>query len=81
MDFLRITVTVWMSLNFIFNLIPLLTVELTALECLSHQRLTVHSFLFRSSSFLQVISQDYHKNTDEFEFRPDRTSDSGVSSL
>ena len=76
-----IIIKAWMSLN--FSRIPPLTVELAALECLKNQ----HIILLASSIasifdwifFILVDYQDYHKDWDEFKFRPDQTSDSGVS--
>ena len=40
---------------------------------------TVASSVFDLILFILAGNQGYHKSTDEFEFRPDRTPDSGVS--
>ena len=67
----RVTIKVWMSLNF-SQMIPPLTMELAALKCLKKSTYTlVNTLVPGSSSFLQVTSWD------EFELRPDRISDSG----
>ena len=76
----RITIKAWMNLN--FSLIPPLTAELAALECLKNQHiilLALCCYHFDWIFFIHAGNQDYHKDWDEFTFRPDRTSDSGVS--
>ena len=36
-------------------------------------------FFIRSFSYLQVLNDDMHESSDEFEFQPARTTDCGVS--
>ena len=61
---MRTYIKAYMSLN--FGQIPPLTTELAALERLKNQ-------------FHHIGNKDIHKSLYEFEFRPDRTTDYGVS--
>ena len=68
----------WMSLN--LGQIPPLTMELAALERLKTRR---HHF-FSSVAIDPILfklagNKDRHNILDEFEFRPDLTTDYGVS--
>ena len=75
----RITITSQMSLS--FSQIRPLTAELSALECLKKSIFSVVTML--APSFYSVLlyscsNKDIHNISDEFEFRPDPTSDCGV---
>ena len=76
----RITTISRMSSN--FDQICPLTAELAALECLKNQYLYCdHSsaFNFDRIFFILAGNKNNHNISDEFEFRPDLTSDCGVS--
>ena len=67
----------WMSLN--LGQVPPLTMELAALERLKNRRhhffsVAIHPILFKLAG-----KEDRHNILDEFEFRPDLTTDYGVS--
>ena len=65
--------------EFELSQIPPLTMELAALESLKNQR---HHFFFVAIDpilFKLTGNEDMHNILDEFEFRPDRTTDYGVS--
>ena len=66
-----------MSLN--LGEIPLLTMELAALECLKNRRHHFFSVAIDLILFKLTGNEDMHNILDEFEFRPDRTTDYGVS--
>ena len=64
-----------------FSRIAPLMAKLAALECLKNQLSCSHTslFVFDWIFFILAGNQDCHKRLDEFEFRPNRTSGSGVS--
>ena len=68
-----------MSLN--LGQIPPLTMELAALERLKNRRHHVFSVAIDPILFKLAGNEDMHNILDEFEFRPDLTTDYGVSSL
>ena len=71
----------WMSSN--FGQIPIPTPELSALAHLKNCCIMffVHSsaFIFDRIFFILAGYKDFHNISDEFEIRPDRTKDCGVS--
>ena len=67
----------YMSLN--FGHIPPLTTELVALERLKHRCHHVISVDIDPILFKLADNKDMHNIMNEFEFRPDRTTDYGVS--
>ena len=67
----------WMSLN--LGQIPPLTMELAALERLKNRRHHFFSVAIDPILFKLIGNNDMHNILDEFEFRPDRTTDYGVS--
>ena len=67
----------WMSLN--LGQIPPLTMELAALERLKYWRHHFFSFAIDPILFKVAGNEDMHNILDEFEFRPDLTTDYGVS--
>ena len=67
----------WMSLN--LGKIPLLNIELAALECLKNRCCHVVSVDIDPIFFKLAGNKDMHNIMNEFEFRPDRTTDYGVS--
>ena len=67
----------WMSLN--LGQIPPLTMELAALECLKNRRHHFFSVAIDPILFKLTGNEDMHNILDEFEFRPDLTTDYGVS--
>ena len=67
----------WMSSN--FGQIPPLTWELAALERLKNRCYHFFSVAIDKIHFKFVGNEDIHNISDEFEFRPDRTTDYGVS--
>ena len=66
-----------MSLN--LGQIPPLTLELAALESLKSRRHHLFSVAIDPILFKLAGNEDMHNILDEFEFRPDQTSDYGVS--
>ena len=58
-----------------FDQIRPLTAELSALECFDHSSIFVFQWIF----FILAGNKDNYNISDEFEFRPDLTSDCGVS--
>ena len=66
-----------MSLN--FGQIPPLTTELAALERLKHRCHHVISVDIDPNFFKLAGNKDMHNIMNEFEFRPDRITDYGVS--
>ena len=75
---MRTYITAFMSLN--FGQIPPLTMELAALECLINRCHHVISVDIDPIFFLKIAgNKDMHNIMNEFEFRPDRTTDYGVS--
>ena len=62
-----------------FGQIPLLTMELAALERLKNQRRHFFSVAIDPIRFKLAGNEDMHNILDEFEFRPDLTTDYGVS--
>ena len=66
-----------MSLN--LGQIPLLTMELAALEHLKNRRQHFFSVAIDQILFKLASNEDMHNILDEFEFRPDVTTDYGVS--
>ena len=74
---MRTCIKVWMSLN--LGQIPLLTMELAALEHLKNQRHHFFSVAIDPILFKLAGNEDMHNILDEFEFRPDVTTDYGVS--
>ena len=67
---MRTYIKAYMSLN--FGQIPPLTTELAALERLKN--LDIDPIFFKLAG-----NKDMHNIMNEFEFRPDRTTDYGVS--
>ena len=63
-----------------FGKIPLLTAELSVIERLKNLMFNDHSgFIFDRIFYIPAGKENDHKSLDEFEFRPDPTSDCGVS--
>ena len=72
---MRTCIKAWMSLN--LGQIPPLTMELAALEHLKNRR---HNFFSIAIDLFKIAgNEDMHNILDEFEFRPDLTTDYGVS--
>ena len=73
---MRTYIKAYMSLN--FGQIPPLTTELAALERLKNRchffSVAIYPILFKLAG-----DEDMHNSLDEFEFRPDLTTDYGVS--
>ena len=74
---MRTYIKAYMSLN--FGQIPLLTMELAALERLKNQCHHVISVDIDPIFFKLAGNKDMHNIMNEFEFRPDRTTDYEVS--
>ena len=74
---MRTYIKAYMSLN--FRQIPPLTTELAALECLKNRCHHVVSVDIDPIFFKLAGNKDMHNIMNEFEFRPDRTTDYGVS--
>ena len=79
---MRTYIKAWMSLN--LGQIPPLTIELTALERLKNRRhhffsVAIDPILFKLAGNKLPGNEDMHNILDEFEFRPDLTTDYGVS--
>ena len=74
---MRTYIKAYMSLN--FGQIPPLTTELAALERLKNRCRHVISVDIDPIFFKLVGNKDMHNIMNEFEFRPDRTTDYGVS--
>ena len=74
---MRTYIKAYMNLN--FGQIPPLTAELAALERLKHRCHHVISVDIDPIVFKLAGNKDMHNIMDEFEFRPDRTTDYGVS--
>ena len=74
---MRTCIKAWMSLN--LGQIPPLTMELAALERLKNRRHHFFSVAMDPIHFKLAGNEDMHNILDEFEFRPDRTTDYGVS--
>ena len=62
-----------------FGQIPLLTSELAALERLKNWCCHFFSVAIDKIHFKFVGNEDIHNISDEFEFRPDQTTDYGVN--
>ena len=75
---MRTCIKAWMSLN--LGQIPPLTMELAALERLKNRRHHFFSVAIDPILFKLAGNEDMHNILDEFEFRPDLTTDYGVSS-
>ena len=69
---MRTCIKAWMSSN--FGQIPLLTWELAALEGLKNRCCHFFSVATDKIHFKFVGNEDIHNISDEFEFRPDRTT-------
>ena len=74
---MRTCIKAWMSLN--LGQIPPLTMELAALERLKNRRHHFFSVAIDPILFKLADNEDMHNILDEFEFRPDRTTDHRVS--
>ena len=74
---MRTYIKAYMSLN--FGQIPPLTTELAALERLKIRCHHVISVDIDPIFFKLADNKDMHNIMNEFEFRPDRTTDYGVS--
>ena len=74
---MRTCIKAWMSLN--LGQIPPLTMELAALERLKNRRHHFFSIAIDPILFKLADNEDMHNILDEFEFRPDQTTDYGVS--
>ena len=76
---MRTCIKAWMWLN--LGQIPLLTMEIAALECLKNRCHHFFSVVIDPILFKLAGNEDMHNILDEFEFRPDQTTDYGVSCL
>ena len=65
--------------EFELSQIPPLTIELAALERLKNRRHHFFSVAIDPILFKHAGNEDMHNILDEFEFRPDLTTDYGVS--
>ena len=74
---MRTCIKAWMSWN--LGQIQPLTMELAALEHLKNLRHHFFSVAIDPIVFKLAGNEDMHNILDEFEFRPDRTTDYGVS--
>ena len=74
---MRTCIKAWMSLN--LGQIPALTMELSALERLKNRLHHFFSVAIESINFKLAGNEDMHNILDEFKFRPDGTTDYGVS--
>ena len=74
---MRIYIKAWMNLN--LGQIPPLTMELDALERLKNRRHHFFSVAIDTILFKLAGNEDMYNILDEFEFRPDRTTDYRVS--
>ena len=74
---MKTCIKAWMSLN--LGQIPPLTMELAALERLKNRRHHFFSVAIDPILFKLAGNEDMHNILDEFEFRPGRTTDYGVS--
>ena len=74
---MRTCIKAWMSLN--LGQIPLLTMELAALERLKNRRHHIFSVAIDPILFKLTGNEDMHNILDEFKIRPDLTTDYGVS--
>ena len=74
---MRTCIKAWMSLN--LGQIPPLTMELAVLERLKNRRHHFFSVAIDPILFKLADNEDRHNILDEFEFRPDLTTDYGVS--
>ena len=74
---MRTCIKAWMSLN--LGQIPPLTMELAALERLRNRRHHFVSVAIDPILFKLAGNEDMHNILDKFEFRPDLTTDYGVS--
>ena len=74
---MRICIKAWMSLN--LGQIPRLTMELAALERLKNRLHHFFSVFIDPILFKLAGNEDMHNILDELEFRPDLTTDYGVS--
>ena len=72
----RTYICAWMSSN--FGQIPLLTTELAALERLKNRCRHFFSVAIDQIHFKFVGNEDMHNISNEFEFRPDWTTNYGV---
>ena len=66
-------------MSLILGQIPPLTMELAALECLKNRRNHFFSVAIDPILFKLAGNEDMYNILDEFEFRPDLTTDYGVS--
>ena len=73
---MRTCIKAWMSLN--LGQIPPLTMELAALERLKNRCHQFFSVAIDPILFKLAGNEDMRNILDEFEFRPDRTTDYGV---
>ena len=74
---MRTCIKAWMSLN--LGQIPPLTIELAALERLKNRRHHFFSVAIDPILFKLAVNEDMHNILDEFKFRPDLSTDYGVS--
>ena len=74
---MRTYIKAWKSLN--LDQIPPLTMELAALERLKNRCHHFFSVAIDPILFKLAGNEDMHNILDEFEFRPDQTTDYGVS--
>ena len=74
---MRTCINAWMNLN--LGQFPPLTIELAALEHLKSQRHPFFSVAIDPILFKLAGNEDMPNILDEFEFRPDLTTDYGVS--
>ena len=76
---MRTCIQAWMSLN--LGQIPPLTMELAALERLKNRRHHFFSVAIDEILFKLAGNEDMHIILDEFEFRPDQTTDWELAAL
>ena len=74
---MRTCIKAWMSLN--LGQIPLLSMELAALEHLKNRRHHFFSVATDPILFKLAGNEDMHNILNELKFRPDVTTDYGVS--
>ena len=74
---MRTCIKAWMSLN--LGQVPPLIMELAALERLKNRRHHFFSIVIDPILFKHAGNEDMHNILDEYEFRPDRTTDYAVS--
>ena len=74
---MRTCIKAWMSLN--LGQIPPLTMELAALQLLKHRRHHFFSVAIDPILYKLAGNEEMHNILNEFEFRPDLSTDYGIS--